>query len=154
MAYATREIQREYQRQWCAKKRADYMAGKSCVVCGSTTNLEVDHIDPQQKVTHRIWSWSAERRAAELAKCQILCTVHHKEKTRAQRPVPEHGTVSRYSSKAHKCRCDLCRKANAERKALNEAKKAVALKEQTQLELIELAEVTQLRPRNAKRPAA
>jgi hypothetical protein len=122
MAYATPAARREYQRLWCAKNRADYMTGKSCAVCGSTSSLEVDHIDPEQKVSHRIWSWSAERRASELAKCQILCADHHKEKTREQRPLPEHGTISRYGS-IHKCRCELCRTANAERSALNKAKK-------------------------------
>jgi 5-methylcytosine-specific restriction endonuclease McrA len=113
--------QKEYQRKWCAKNRAEYMAGKSCVVCGTTQNLEVDHIDPSQKVTHRIWSWSAKRRAEELAKCQILCTEHHKEKTRADRPVPEHGTVSRYSG-VSKCRCAECREANRIRCAENRAR--------------------------------
>ena len=116
-----KEQHKEYMRVWCAKNRAAYMAGKSCVQCGSTNSLEVDHVDPEQKVTHRIWSWSLQRRLAELAKCQILCTDCHKVKTRAQRPVPEHGTVSRYSGIA-KCRCDLCRKANAERCAVNRAK--------------------------------
>ena len=113
---------REYKRQWAAARRADYMAGKSCVICGTTQSLEVDHIDPEQKVSHRIWTWAIPRRDAELAKCQILCTEHHKEKTRADRPIPEHGTISRYGS-IHKCRCDLCRRANADRKKLNEAKK-------------------------------
>jgi len=121
MANATANM-REYKRQWAAKRRADYMAGKSCAVCGTTKNLEVDHIDPGQKVSHRIWTWAIPRRDAELAKCQILCTEHHKEKTKADRPIPEHGTISRYG-KHHKCRCDLCRKANTERSALNKAKK-------------------------------
>lgn len=154
MPYATREIQREYQRIWVAKNRADYMTGKSCVICGSTQDLEVDHIDPERKVSHRIWSWSADRRSAELAKCQILCVEHHKQKTRAQRPIPEHGTVSRYSSKAHKCRCELCRKANRERCAANRAKQVEAIAEQAQLDLLQLADVAKLRPGNPKRDAA
>ena len=112
----------EYKRKWAAARRAEYMAGKSCVVCGTTESLEVDHIDPAEKVSHRIWTWSRERRDAELAKCQILCTEHHLEKTIAQRPIPEHGTVSRYTSKKHKCRCDLCRAANRERAAQDRAK--------------------------------
>jgi 5-methylcytosine-specific restriction endonuclease McrA len=102
--------QKEYQREWCAKNRAAYMAGKSCVVCGSTQNLEVDHIEPEQKISHRIWSWSAVRRAAELAKCQILCTDCHLTKTLEQRPKPDHGTLSRYQR--GKCRCEPCREAN------------------------------------------
>jgi hypothetical protein len=121
MTNATSDM-RKYKREWAARRRAEFMAGKSCVVCGTTESLEVDHIDPSQKVSHRIWTWAIPRRDAELAKCQILCTEHHKEKTRADRPIPEHGTISRYGS-IHKCRCDLCRKANADRKKLNEAKK-------------------------------
>lgn len=112
MAYS-KEKMREYQREWCAKNRAAYLMGKSCVECGSTTNLEVDHIDPEQKVSHRIWSWSLKRRLAELAKCQTLCTDCHKVKTKAQRPAPDHGTEARYASKTYGCRCELCRAANA-----------------------------------------
>jgi len=112
------------------------MEGKSCLVCGTTESLEVDHVDPTQKVAHRIWSWAIPRRDAELAKCQVLCTEHHKAKTRADRPIPEHGTISRYGG-IHKCRCDLCRRANADRKKLNEAKKK-ALEAQTVAEVIEL----------------
>ena len=122
MPYATRSEQQKYQREWCAKNRADFLADKACVVCGTTQQLEVDHVDPKLKVSHNVWSWKPERRAAELAKCQVLCNTHHKATTRADRPVPEHGTISRYGG-IHKCRCDLCRKANSERKKLNEAKK-------------------------------
>jgi 5-methylcytosine-specific restriction endonuclease McrA len=129
MKHATADM-REYKRLWAAARRADYMAGKSCVVCGTTESLEVDHIDPAEKVSHRIWTWAIPRRDAELAKCQILCTEHHLEKTIAQRPIPEHGTVSRYTSKKHKCRCEPCRSANRERCALNRAK-------QVERELIE-----------------
>lgn len=121
MGYSN-EQKRKYQREWCAKNRAAYLHDKVCAHCGSTGPLEVDHIDPALKVSHSIWSWSAVRRAAELAKCQTLCVPCHKAKTFAQRPTPEHGTISRYGS-IYKCRCDLCRRANADRKKLNEAKK-------------------------------
>ena len=154
MAYATRSEQQKYQREWCAKRRAAYLADKSCVVCGTTQSLEVDHIDPEQKASHRIWTWSDARRNAELAKCQILCTTHHKEKTRAQRPIPEHGTVSRYSSKAHKCRCELCRKANRERCAINRAKQVAAQQEQAVRDLQGLADIVEFQPRIPKRDAA
>lgn len=151
MSYATRSEQQKYQREWCAKNRAAFLDGKSCVVCGTTSQLEVDHIDPALKVTHNVWSWAPARRASELAKCQVLCNAHHKEKTRAQRPVPEHGTVSRYSSNIHKCRCDLCRDANRVRGALN---KRLKIEREAAADLALLAEVVELRPRKVKRPAA
>ncbi|MEM1416560.1 MAG: HNH endonuclease [Myxococcota bacterium] len=67
-----------------ADRRARFFAGKSCVKCGSVERLELDHIDPAQKVTHSIWSWSQARREAEIAKCQVLCRRCHKRKTRDQ----------------------------------------------------------------------
>lgn len=121
MSHATSDM-RKYKRDWAAARRGEWMADKFCVQCGSTQSLEVDHIDPADKVSHRIWTWAIPRRNAELAKCQVLCTECHKAKTKAQRPIPEHGTISRYG-KHHKCRCDLCRKANADRARLNKAKK-------------------------------
>lgn len=152
MTNATSDM-REYKRRWVATRRAEWMADKSCVQCGTKQSLEVDHIDPGQKVSHRIWSWAISRRDAELAKCQILCTEHHKAKTRAQRPIPEHGTISRYGS-THKCRCDACRKANADRTKLHRARKAEAVALQAQEELALFAEVIELQPRKTKRRAA
>lgn len=81
MPMATPEAQREYQRLWIAKRRSDFFTDKSCVKCGATTELELDHVNPKLKVTHAIWSWSLVRREAEIAKCQILCHKCHKEKT-------------------------------------------------------------------------
>ena len=77
----TGDKKREYQREWVAKRRATFFADKCCAYCGSTKNLELDHIDPSQKVSHSIWSWSESRRNEELAKCQALCEECHKEKT-------------------------------------------------------------------------
>lgn len=107
MAYKDPEKQREYMRKWIAARRAAYLIDKSCVVCGSKDRLEVDHIDPEQKVEHRIWSWSVERRDAELAKCQILCYEHHLQKTVAAMPRTTHGTYQMYH--AYACRCAACR---------------------------------------------
>ncbi len=81
MPYADKRQQRDYQREWIAKRRASYFEGKVCALCASPHPTVLDHIDPFQKVSHRIWSWSQERREAELAKCQPLCVDCHKEKT-------------------------------------------------------------------------
>src|SRR5262245_53788948 len=82
MPYKDKVKQRAYQAQWMRKRRADYLADKACVVCGSTEDLQIDHIDPSQKIDHRIWSWRKERREAELAKCEVLCHRHHIAKTK------------------------------------------------------------------------
>lgn len=82
MPYADRTQQREYQRLWILKRRNDWLLGKSCIDCGATDLLEIDHVDQKQKITHRIWSWSAARRESELAKCVVRCrTCHHKKTT-------------------------------------------------------------------------
>lgn len=83
---ATAEAQREYQRLWVARRRAAFFSGKSCIQCGSTEGLELDHTDrttkdPVLKLGTRIWSWSEDKRAAEIAKCQILCHECHKIKS-------------------------------------------------------------------------
>lgn len=70
-----------YHARWIAKRRADYFEGKRCVRCGSTKKLELDHKDPDAKVSHCIWSWRESRRMAEIAKCQILCHECHRKKT-------------------------------------------------------------------------
>lgn len=80
MAY-TGDKKREYQREWVAKRRRDWFKDKTCVRCGSTESLELDHIDPADKVCHRIWSWSKSRVAVETAKCQVLCNPCHQIKT-------------------------------------------------------------------------
>jgi ribosomal protein S25 len=83
----TGEAKREYQRKWVANRRAagiEYLGG-SCIVCGTTKNLNVDHKDPSTKVDHRIWSWSWDRALQELDKCQLFCEKHHREKTKSNR---------------------------------------------------------------------
>lgn len=82
---------REYQREWKANRRAMYMYDKSCAICDSREDLEIDHIDPLTKHpalikigyngAQSVWSWSQKRRDQELAKCQVLCKEHHKAKT-------------------------------------------------------------------------
>ncbi len=50
-------------------------------MCGSWNDLELDHINPETKVSHNIWSWSEKRRIKELKKCQPLCFGCHKKKS-------------------------------------------------------------------------
>lgn len=99
--------QRQYQRAWWKNRRATWLvANGPCCRCGSIENLEVDHIDSLQKVSHNLWSWSEERRNAELVKCQVLCHGCHVEKTIEQMPRTDHGRGQMYHNG---CRCDLCR---------------------------------------------
>lgn len=75
--WRNREWKRLYQRSWKARRRAEWITaqGAHCKNCGSTDELEVDHIDPALKTVNPtdIWSMSQHRREAELANCQVLC---------------------------------------------------------------------------------
>jgi 5-methylcytosine-specific restriction endonuclease McrA len=80
-----RDYKRQYQRIWKQKRRDAWLQENGPCQnekCGSWEDLEVDHIDPRDKVDHRVWSWAKERREAELGKCRVLCKKCHKEKTR------------------------------------------------------------------------
>ncbi len=115
MPYKDKIKQLEYQRKWMAKRRQDWLDSNGPCKCGSWDNLEVDHIDPNLKIDHKVWSWTEEKRNAELAKCQVLCYICHLAKTiESRRVVPEHGTLARYKSDYAQCRCIECKKANAE----------------------------------------
>lgn len=57
--------------------------GGKCAKCGSTEKLEFDHIDPKTKLfgikyATRNWEIVLE----ELKKCQLLCRMHHEEKSK------------------------------------------------------------------------
>lgn len=112
MPYADPQRQREYQREWIAERRREWLEGKSCVVCGSMEKLEIDHIDGSQKVSHRVWSWTPARRDAELEKCQVLCMPHHWDKTRRDLYPLIHGKHGTYTWRG--CRCRACKSAHAE----------------------------------------
>ena len=121
MGYKDKNKQREYQRRWMKSRRLDYLADKSCHLCGESNSeiLEIHHKDPSQKSTHRIWSWSQARREEELAKCVVLCGSCHKKQH-----ATSHGKEWMYNH--YKCRCDICRteysRIQRERKERNQNK--------------------------------
>jgi hypothetical protein len=85
------ERKRGYDRQWVAARRAAWFSDKCCVRCNSVEKLRLDHVDAKTKVRsgdHAIWSWSFERREAELAKCQVLCEPCHIIKTAENKEHP------------------------------------------------------------------
>ena len=119
MPMPTVEEQREYQRQWIAKRRAEWIAVHGpCKKCGSSVDLEIDHVDPKKKSAHVsiIWSWSKKRREAELKKCQVLCHECHVKKTNVQTYAPmKHGTVR--MRRKGRCACIACKRAVADDRA-------------------------------------
>lgn len=116
----------EAKKQYTDRKRAQALAylGGKCSVCGVSESLEFDHIDRATKVY--VISRNFNRRWAvlvqELDKCQLLCKVHHLEKTKRcgetgggwnrHSEIP-HGTVTGYGL-PWKCRCELCKTAKRE----------------------------------------
>ena len=115
MGHTPETRERAYQK--VKRSRELFFSGKSCVKCGADEALELDHIDPETKIGHSIWSWSKKRREDELLKCQVLCHDCHAEKTKEDlrkmftKPI-EHGTAAGYEHKG--CRCELCRNARNE----------------------------------------
>lgn len=69
------------------RARAIAAPGGRCVRCNAEHDLELDHIDPSTKLftISQAWSVSAQRFEAEVAKCQLLCSTCHIEKTRTDR---------------------------------------------------------------------
>lgn len=101
------------------------MFGGCCSECGTTENLEFNHIDRTTRsfvlsgcYLDRPWNKILD----EAKKCELLCKAHHVERTREQyatgqiiqhnskKHLPyEHGTMRMYQE-MH-CRCDDCKYA-------------------------------------------
>ena len=124
------EAKRAYQREWMSARRTAWIeANGPCAQCGSSKDLEVDHIDPSLKEYNprEIWSRRAEVREHELAKCQVLCRACHKAKSDAcqRQVICENGHDKRVtgtesnSNKCSECRRENQRKRRARIKALN-----------------------------------
>lgn len=111
MPYSSREAQRAYQRQWIARRKAAFFAGKACAHCAAVKDLQVA-LGPKAE-EHRIWSWSDKRRTAALAKGRVLCrTCHGAQIAEDRYPAREHRTNTMYQKGG--CRCAPCRAAHAE----------------------------------------
>ena len=112
MPYVSEKRQKKYQNDWMQERRRAWLLKNGpCVKCGSWGSLEVDHRNPSEKVDHKVWSWSKERRDRELEKCQTLCETCHLKKSSAER-LPSHGSDSRYRHRILKCRCRECTNAH------------------------------------------
>lgn len=115
MSYRDKQTQLDYQKRWRAKRRVDAIAarGGKCVACDSREKLEFHHVYRSEKVDHRVYTWSKRRMDEELAKCDLLCSKCHFEETAIERGyyIYQHGTLTSY--KRAGCRCDDCKKANA-----------------------------------------
>jgi 5-methylcytosine-specific restriction endonuclease McrA len=97
-----REYLRKYQAKWVSSRRREWIAQNGPCACGSSDRLEVDHVNPEDKVLQprALWSMSARNplRIAELTKLQVLCYGCHKDKTRpflAAKALRESATRSR-----------------------------------------------------------
>ena len=84
-----KEKRLEYAKAQRYEKRAiclEYLGGK-CVKCGTTHNLQFDHIKREGKkytITRRI-TGNFDNLKEELDKCQLLCVDCHKVKTKSER---------------------------------------------------------------------
>ena len=78
---ASKEWHSNYKKQR-RQKIKDYLGGK-CAGCGSTTNLQFDHLDRTTKKfnisKHVCMAW--DKLTEEADKCQLLCQRCHKLKT-------------------------------------------------------------------------
>lgn len=105
----------EYQNRRYHERRALMISilGGMCAKCGSTDELEMDHVDPKSKVYSftQIVLRSLKVFLDEVAKCQLLCGKCHTSKTvfDAGNKPAEHGTLSMYRY----CKCEPCRAAKS-----------------------------------------
>ena len=126
MPFASITARREYARLWIARRRFDFFKDKVCFDCGGKETLELDHVDPSLKVSHKIWSWSEQRRTQEISKCVVRCHKCHRNKT--DRDLNQgyivHGDYFR--GYRNGCRCTECRKVNSEKRKDERKKKKLS----------------------------
>jgi len=68
--YRTPDVERAYKREWVARRRAEWMAAKTCSRCGSDRSLSVHHESVSMK---SIWTRRDSYRLPLLAEAFVLC---------------------------------------------------------------------------------
>jgi 5-methylcytosine-specific restriction endonuclease McrA len=106
------EYMKEYMLARYYRRQAEWREklGGKCDVCGTTENLEFDHLvasDKALEIAKILTSGSNDKLAREMAKCHLLCKDHHLEKSIASGDINnvEHG--GGLTGKKN-CRCKLC----------------------------------------------
>lgn len=90
-----------------AKRKLIGLLGGKCAKCNTTEDLQFDHVSRALKeftITAR-WNRGDAELAAELAKCQLLCRLCHRQKTSSEIGVEHGGGVSGKRN----CPCEPCR---------------------------------------------
>lgn len=88
--------------------------GGECIECGSTNDIQFDHIIPETKlfnISQRL-HYTISSLLDEVQKCQLLCADCHRKKTSLDLCFIEggrHGVASTYTNFG--CRCVECRRA-------------------------------------------
>lgn len=80
------EQRRKYRRDYYRARRQDIVSelGGACVLCGATTNLQIDHVNAEAKSFNIGPRLDCARSTieSELDKCQLLCNHCHLEKSK------------------------------------------------------------------------
>lgn len=116
MSYSSEENKKYLSKRYYSQRNSFISElGGECRQCGSTDNLEIDHINPEDKSFNvgALWAEKDLRRVRqELEKCQLLCSSCHRLKTAKENSKRlldkgySHGTY--YSFQNKKCACDIC----------------------------------------------
>lgn len=140
----TKEYARRYMHQLYQDQRDIFIEelGGKCRRCGSKSDLQFDHVDPNAKEfdVGRYWGKrTLEQVITELRKCQLLCGPCHRKKSAEEASArmslyykgvngPDgfrHGTA--FSWMKRKCQCPTCEEAKKSwHKARNERRRAAS----------------------------
>lgn len=113
-----RSCYNEYMRDYMSRryherrKQAIQALGGKCIDCGTTENLELDHIERSTKLINvSSFTWSDKVYWAEvLDKCTLRCQSCHRKKSAWERSVVHGGGLSGKRN----CPCEPCRRRKAE----------------------------------------